>query len=266
MSFIQSTSNFYVSLNFTPGVNRVCLRELNGFDETSVDGTGTESALQLLDRLLVKKPDTNLGEGMAGAITTADRDRLLVAIYQKTYGNRIESTLPCSACQEPFDLNFTLSELQSFIHTVEQEVPVKQMERGIYELENGSRFRLPRGEDEYAILGQSTETAEKMLLDRCLLDPSEEGDLDLLQQAMSQLAPVFETELAANCPECGHHQMIHFDLQTYLLTALRQEKKRIALEVHRLARAYGWSHQELLSLPRSLRRTYLSYIMAELES
>jgi hypothetical protein len=134
---------------------------------------------------------------------------------------------------------------------------------GTFKLGAKGIFRLPTGQDELAIQGLSRGEAEKVLLSRCVV----EGDPDLLGEevlaALEDLAPVGGVEIEARCPECQHTQSAYFDLQTYLLRALAQERPRLLRESHLLATTYGWSLQEILGLPRSQRRAFVELIQSD---
>ena len=39
---------------------------------------------------------------MAADLTAADRDRLLAALYEQAFGDRIDSTLTCAECARPW--------------------------------------------------------------------------------------------------------------------------------------------------------------------
>ena len=255
-------SVYHLRLDFTPAGKWVCLREIRGSDVIKIKQSGTLDAIRLLDNLLVERSETNIRPGMAAAIAIADRDELLSVVYRKTFGSRIESTVNCQSCQEAFDLNFEVDQLIAFIKQKREITEVEKQEDGTFKLPDGARFRLPRGEDEAFLLGLSKKQAQILLLERCLLEGTVKEKATDIQAAMGQIAPVFETDLEANCPECNHSQSIHFDMQSYLLHALLLEKEQLPYEVHHLAINYGWSHQEILDLPRSLRQRYVSFNMA----
>ncbi len=69
-----------------------------------------------------------------------------------------------------------------------------------------------------------------------------------LQELLHQAAPLLELELTASGAECGHPNAVQFDIQSYLLGALLGERRRLMTEIHRLATAYGWFLDEILSL------------------
>lgn len=253
-----------VSLNFTSGSKWAYLREICGSDEQSVEGTGTVEAIRLLDRLLVAVPGTHIGPGKAAKLTTADRDWLLAAVYMRTYSSRIESTVNCAKCKAPYDMDFSLEELIG--HVDSEAHQMEESPDGVFKSPDGCRFRLPTGEDECAVLGMSPEDAECALLERCVVESNQDYDPEALQTVMRDIAPVLDMDMDARCPECDHQQAVHFDIQYYLLYRLMQEKRQLAYEVHRLARAYGWSLNEILGLPRSVRRMYVDLVESESES
>jgi len=241
----------------------VCLRELSGEDEDLVEGTSTAVAIRLLDRLLTAEPGTASDPENAAKLTASDRDRLLVSVYTQTYGSRIESTMDCENCGKPFDLDFSLDTLQSNLLQNKNNDAAKFEGDGIFSLPDGRRLRLPTGEDELAVSGLPFEEAQLALLARCMLNDDPPKDHEMIQKAMQELAPIMDLILDAVCPECDHKQSVHFDIQSYLLTALKQERNQLMHEVHRLASTYGWSLHEIMSLARSRRQALASLVEAE---
>lgn len=242
---------------------RIQLRELNGFDEQSVCRTDTATAISLLDRLLMRGPGSVSEDFKAIDLTASERDRLLACVYEQTFGPRIESTSRCSFCESPFDLTFTIESLLAAFDPVASQSAAKPEPGGAFHLPDGLRFRLPTGADELAAAGLPLEEAELVLLQRCVLEPEKDIDVEAVQQAMADIAPVLDVDIDAQCPECGGKQSVRFDVQFYLLRALEQQRKQIAREVHRLAVAYGWSLNEILGLSRSQRKAFVEFIEAE---
>jgi hypothetical protein len=81
-----------------------------------------------------------------------------------------------------------------------------------------------------------------------------------LDDLLSRVAPLLDLSLDASCPDCGHSQKIRFSVQSYLLASLVNERRRLVADVHRLAAAYGWSRQDILELPRAMRRQHVELI------
>jgi hypothetical protein len=237
------------------------LRDLCGDDEETVESADTAQAIALLDRLLVPAPEAAVGPGQASTLTASDRDRLLAALFQTEYGTRIDCTLRCTDCGEPFDIDFQLPDLMASLGFGPGASRPAADPDGELRLSDGRRLRLPRGEDELALLGLPPEDAAATLLARCLLDGKPNPDdettvLDVLEQA----APIIDADLDAVCPECGSPALAHFDLQHYLLTAIAQETPARIAEIHLLARSYGWSLNEILALRRGRRRAFVMAI------
>jgi hypothetical protein len=246
-----------------PSGGWVLLRELCGEDEEAVDAAAdTAQAIALLDRLLVTTGDVVLGPGEARALTASDRDRLLATIFEAEFGTRVDCTLRCEACGEPFDIDFQLPDLMASLGATFGEVPASPLpdapgrRDGVLHLDDGRRLRLPRGADELAVQGLPPQDAVTELLARCLLEGEAGPDDEVLLAAMEQAAPIIDAELDATCPECGSAALAHFDLQHYLLTAIAQEAPARIAEFHLLAKTYGWNLAEILSLRRSRRRAF----------
>ena len=252
-------SHYFQSLLYTTGYDRVGLRELTGREEQALDGANVRAALRLVNGLL----DRGNGLPDAEQLASADRDRILAGIYQRTYGDRIASSVDCRNCGEPFDLDFELSALLLHAYAGKSAEKSEVTADGFRESESGLRFRLPTGADEMAVIGLGEEEAAAELLRRCCPDAKDAESVAKVSTLVEEIAPMLTTEVAAHCPECGHELPVHFDVQSYLLQALLQDQKRLGWEVHRIASAYKWSLGEILDLPRSQRRNFAAMIEEE---
>jgi hypothetical protein len=245
-----------------PAGGWVVLRDLCGEDEEAIEATDTAQAIALLDRLLVTTPGAALGPGQAHTLTASDRDRLLATIFQAEFGTRIDCTLQCEICGEPFDIDFQLLELMASLGASLGEAPETlspdrpDRRDGVVRLEDGRRLRLPRGEDELAVHGLPPDLAGTELLTRCLVEGEAGPDDPAVLDALERAAPIIDAELEATCPECGAGALAHFDLQHYLLTAIAQQAPARIGEIHLLAKTYGWSLAEILALRHSRRRAF----------
>ncbi|MEX2565514.1 MAG: hypothetical protein WD431_06200 [Cyclobacteriaceae bacterium] len=253
---MNSSSNLFFQLQLTPGAQGVYLRSLCGADEIGIEDSDTHNLIGLLDSLM--HSGTSGNKIHAAQIVTAERDRILALLYISIYGEKIASTILCSACGQKFDLDFSLRELLNHYQPT-----VSVSDNGKFQLEPGISFRLPNGEDELGIQGLSGEEAEKQLFERCLLDGNFDTDNEKVQLKMAELAPVLSMEMQAVCPECSHTQQMQFDMQSFFLTKLKQERPLLIREIHHIASRYGWSQHEILNLPRNLRKQYAALIQSE---
>jgi hypothetical protein len=251
-----------VTLRFAPNAPRIRLRELTGADERAVSGTATEDALRLLDALLIAMP----GEATpprAEDLVASDRDRLLVAIYRRAFGDRIENTLNCAHCRSPFDIDFSLGSLAATLEEGPGSTRARLVNESHFETPEGLRFRLPTGRDELALAALPAPEAEAGLLRCCTVGENlafTSSDIAALQSLLAEVAPLVDLELDTRCPECRHVHAVQFDVQTYLLGAILGERARLAQEIHRIAIAYSWGWEQILSLSRSERRQFIELI------
>lgn len=252
-------SSRFFPLSRTQGVSGIFLKELDGHAEMKITNTGTLSVLEFLDDIV----DGKLPDGRPlspGAIPVADRDKILADVYLSLYGNRIETTVSCTHCDDFFDFRFSLDELIDHITARDSTLAVSLREDGNYELPDGIVFRLPTGEDELSIMEYSTGQKEKILLNRCIIKGKEKAEDDIINEAMMQVAPILEATLSATCPLCNGTQSFQFDIQPFLLSKLIMEKKELIRQMHQLASAYKWGHKEIMDLPRQQRQQYCAFI------
>jgi hypothetical protein len=223
----------------------IALREPSGEDELALAGIDTGAAVGLIDRLI----DDSLGmqeRPDAINLSASDRDALLAALHRLCWGDRIVSTLACSACGDRFDLSFELSALQ--MHLCGNR---KRLEPSLH---------VPDAADELACASAaSIAEAVQALAERSGMEPWQ--DVEPFAETLEAVAPILDVDLDARCPECGTHQLAHFDVQSFLLQRLLNERERLLDEVHILAECYGWSLSEILGLARSTRRSLAQRIM-----
>ena len=236
------------------------LRPICGLDEAFVDGTDFFEAVAFLDRLLVEAPGTTVGPGRASELTVCDFDRLFANIYLQYFGKRIESTATCRGCGNPFDLSIDFPNLIRHLDRQTERKATGPDEEGIYSLPDGRRFRLPTIGDQQSVTDLETDRAVDELLERCMVEGDPRQGPELVQAAMEDVGPVVDFDLDAACPECGETQTVRFEIQAYLLRTLAHEKRFLNHEVHRIAMAYGWGYEEILSLTREDRRSFVRLI------
>ena len=243
------------------GESVVRIRELCGHDEQFVSDSSTSTALNLLHKLLHDlAPDFDVF-----ALTPWDRDLLLAQVYFRTYGQQVKSSVTCKQCSEKFDLDFNLLELIDSIRPGKLPDKVESLGSGIFKTVAGRKFRLITGHDELAVIGKGETEAQKELVESCMLDDDNLSDEEIyeIQEAMAALAPIVDLDIDAKCPECHFEQVFHYNLQSYLLRAIRQEKNLLVREIHMLASSYNWGLQDILSLSRTERKSLASLIEAD---
>lgn len=241
----------------------VYLRPLCGHDEAFVHGTSLIEATQFLDRLLVSTAEHTVDPVKASDLAVCDGDRLFAALYLNYFGDQIESTLRCLNCHQSFEIQFSLPELMANLDQMTATNVTGPDVQGIYTLTDGRRFRLPTIGDRNNLSRLNPEQAMTMLLQKCVIEGDPHQDSPELEAAMNEVGPLLDLDLDATCPECETAQRVQFDIQTYLLRSLAYEQRFLNREVHAIAKAYGWSYQEILNLTRESRRNFVRLIEAD---
>lgn len=219
------------------------LREPCGHDELALDGIDTRAAVGLLDRLV--EPAACVTD-----LSASDRDALLATLYRGLWGDRIVATRICDACDAPYDLSFTLSGLQRQIEDQREATRVTGPRAVL--AADGWQLYLPDAaqEEEAAAQGMAAGASQ---LARMIAPDAGTVALDARLEAV---APLIDVDLDIACAECGHAATARFDIQSFALQRLLDEREEILAQVHALAGNYGWSLTEILGLARSLRRSF----------
>ena len=201
-----------------------------------------------------------------GELSVGERDRRLLLIRNRLFGDRIDGVTECPGCGERVELSFSITNI---VGEAAALTPAPLHTDG-YEV----HWRLPTSQD-LAELAEDTISSQmrNKLLERCLLEvrhqqaqirPLEcpERIIQKVCQAMSEADPFSETRLGVECPDCRHAWEVHFDIGDYLWKEIDVWTRRLLGEVHRLAAAYGWFERDILSLTTQRRRMYLEMVEA----
>jgi hypothetical protein len=241
------------------------LREPSGHDELAIEGAGPLSASKLLERLLVEVPGAAIVPRDVWNLPLYVRDRLVAFLHVGLFGERLVSLARCANCGDGFELTFSLADLLETQRASREEALRAHWPGpdGTYAV-RGVRFRLPTAADEVAVAGLSATEAGRALYERCVVDArGGEDEAREVQAAMEEVGPVLDLDLDGSCPHCRTAQPVRFDMVGFLLAALERERPLLLREVHRIATAYHWGFDEIMKLPRSVRRAHVGLIEGE---
>jgi hypothetical protein len=213
---------------------RVGLRSLRGADELAVDGVDTRAAVRLLDGLVERASDS---APAVADLCASDRDRLLAAVHRDVYGDTIQASPLCTACGAIYDLSFSLSGLQRHIEAQRTSGP--------------SGPHPPSASAEIA--AGECEWDDGLALLRA-------AGGNAAAEVLEAAAPLLDLELDATCPECGAVQAVGFDIQSFLLRILLNDRPALVQDVHLLASTYHWPLASILELTRADRRALVAAV------
>jgi hypothetical protein len=198
-------------------------------------------------------------------LSIGERDRRLLTLRQSMFGSRLASVADCSQCGETLEWTVEANELVMY-------GPAEPAADLSVDVDNYRvRFRLPNTLDLAAIaVSNSTDvaSARQSLLENCIFGAEHEGEeisasalpvsvTTAIARRMAEVDPQADLQVELSCPACGEEWQAQFDIESLFWSEMCSWAQKILSEVHRLARAYGWSETEILNLSPWRRQFYL---------
>jgi hypothetical protein len=206
-------------------------------------------------------PETAAGQW--AEIGIGERDRQLLRLREELFGSRFEATARCPECDERLELTFATQDVFLPPPAMPRAEDGLCIELSGYEV----AYRLPTSGDLLA----AQAGGRGALLERCIRtvryggrDADVTGLPEEIAQAvaagMAQADPQAEVRIEMACPACFHRWSMPFDILSYLWGEIEDWARRLLLEVHLLASAYGWSERDIVAMSPRRRRMYLDMV------
>jgi hypothetical protein len=176
-------------------------------------------------------------------------DLLLLRLREECFGPRLEGLAQCPACGTDLDVDIAAAELrtggaaaQSAVDVDGRSVPLRPLT---------VRDLLECGSDRAKLLARcACGGPYPALLEEAALLDAIEARLDLLD-------PQAAAGIDLDCPECGTKWRAQIDLIEFVWSEVDRFARRLLLDVHTLASAYGWTEADVLAVSPARRRFYL---------
>jgi uncharacterized protein (UPF0212 family) len=232
--------------------------ELLDIWEQGLDQTSSQRALSILSALNPDIPFDKLARMPVGL-----RDRQLLLLRDEIFGSDMIAVINCPKCGESIETNFSTSDVYFDPDVDLQEILSAQFHD--YSVE----FRLPNSQDLNVISDlQYLKSAKKILIKRCILkirqedveithDQLPDDILNAILGLMDEADPFVNIHLNLICPMCNHEWQEQFDILSFFWNEIESWANHTLDEVHLLAKAYGWSESEILSIGARRRQLYL---------
>jgi hypothetical protein len=253
--------------------------------ERGADASPIERALALLAAAHGLSP----GEIARWPIGT--RDGHLLRFRERTFGPSLEALAECPSCGETAETGVDIADLLALAATAATDrrplvqdaaatttltepvdVPPPETEPIGVEWAMGDgrsvRFRPVTSDDLLAVL--RADAGATALLERCIVSADVEpaavlrafegGVIPSLGRVLADADPLADIALDLRCPSCGQAWAAPFDIVSYVWTEIDAWAMRTLRDVHRLARAYGWSESAILALSPARRAAYLEMV------
>jgi hypothetical protein len=230
--------------------------------EWGQDKHPVDRALMVLSLAL---PESSAQE-LAG-LSVGQRNARLLTVRERTLGARLDGFARCPRCGESLEFDVEVGDIRH----PEVVDPEFVLEHDGYTLHG----RLPNSGDLAAVVtAENVERARRLLIERCIRHAEKAGVaqpigdlpetlLPALSEAVQAHDPQSDMRFALACAACGHEWSVQFDIVAFLWTELGDRARRLRLDVHTLARAYGWHEDEILKMSAASRQFYLDLNLSQ---
>jgi hypothetical protein len=188
------------------------------------------------------------------------RNRALVQLRVAVFGASLRGWMSCRRCAEQLEFEI---DGRLLAEGAEPETLVEV---------SGRNFRVPTSRDLAAVAKEKDATAAaRQLLNLCCANGEglpgndslwTEDEMEAVGERMAAADPLAEIVLSFECPCCAATFEESLDLPGFLWAEMEGRAKRLLVQVHTLASAYGWSEREILALPSARREFYLEQVRA----
>jgi len=229
---------------------------------------GQNRPLWFRGMLILSQAFPELSKGQLADMSIGQRNYNLLKLRQRMVGATIDSLVHCCKCRAPM-------EFQMNVEGIFAITPKENYNREYStEIEGTSlRFRALTSRD-LAVIGEnnSPETARSLLLKRCIIQAIQNGNSidigSISEEIVTELGnkmaetydPHIEIRFVLECPTCKHTWSAVFDIVSFFWSEISTQAQRFLQETHVLARAYGWSEAEILSMNTARKHYYLELV------
>ena len=235
------------------------MRALNGEEmlmawENSRQRPEQQAALALL---VLASPERSLAE--LAALPLAERNALLLELRASTLGPQMESCARCPACGMQLEFALDARVLAQGLREQTAENP---------DALDGFAMRPVTTQDLLdCAAAASDEEARLLLLRRTTWGRGADRDEAALIDAglidrFARLNAAAEIQVQLQCADCESRPQIDLDIAHYLVREIASAGRRLLLEIHQLASAYGWSEQSIAGMSGARRAAYLEMLNA----
>src|SRR4051794_6307419 len=179
------------------------------------------------------------------------RDARLLRVHAALRGPALDATASCPHCAADSEFALDVDELIARGDEAAAAEPIEVDGRAI-------AWRPPDSRDVSAAAeNDDVAAAERVLLERCIDGGATEEVRRAVTDAMSQVDPLAEVLVDVSCPSCGEAFVADVDVARFVWAEVRARALTLLRDVDALARAYGWTEEEVLALGNARRAAYL---------
>jgi hypothetical protein len=185
----------------------------------------------------------------AADLSVGQREAIVLALRQSCFGDRLPCAVTCPACVEQLELELTVDDVRADTATGDTTIVAGERELRVRPVTSRDLLEVDA----------TRPAAREILLSRCV-DPADalsDQELDAAAAALSSVDPQADVSIPLDCAACGHTWSAPFDVADYLWIEIEAYARRLLLDVHTLACAYGWTEADVLAVSPARRLFYL---------
>ena len=223
--------------------------------------TGPERALVLAAAAC---PDSEAGS--LAALPVGRVTALALRLRESIWGPSLAATVDCPRCGTEVEFEADAEAL------LDLEAKIEDHPGPLLLGEHAVVWRPPSYGDLAALSHAPDVDPGDFLTRRCVVEARHGDDpvealpasvTDALSEAIAGADPLAEVLVDLTCPECGEAFGTALDLPAFVWAELESRGQRLLVEVDALARTYGWSEEQVLSLSEARRERYLAMVTEE---
>lgn len=201
-------------------------------------------------------------------LSVGERDARLLAFRKSIFGARLINMAHCPHCNGIVEWEASVDDMRLQDITPDGQAKILRLESNGYTI----HFRLPNSDDIIKAISRGSSIDASAFISSCVLrvDQQEqkapeilpENVLDEISKRMAEADPQADLTMLLSCPECNNQWQAPFDILQYLWLEIESWARRMLKEVAVMAKHFGWSEREILSLSPIRRQQYLEIIQA----
>lgn len=185
-----------------------------------------------------------------GRLPVGSRNLLLLDARAATFGDHLACVAECEHCDARLELRFSVNDIRTDPPS-ESEVVVRWREGRI-------TCVLPTAAD--LVRAHGAPDPRAALLRACAGADLPPEAAEAVGEALAKADPGAQTQLRAQCPECGESNVLEFDIAEHFWAEVDSYARRLLFDVHALAMTYGWTEADVLAVSPARRRFYLEAV------
>ncbi len=243
------------------------MQTLNAADILAVweSARGYHPVDQALALLAAADPQRSRDE--LAALPLGQRDAQLLALRQSLFGDRLPSRAHCPRCHEAVEFDLSCAALRAPMTTpaADRVLTLAGFELRLKPLDSYDLAAAAQARDiEQARHVLATRGVREAWREERRVAPADlpASVITAAAQALAEHDSQAELLIALTCPACAHAWQSPLDIAQLVWTEITAYAQRLLMDIHTLARAYGWRESDILALSPARRAAYLQMVAA----